>query len=191
MLNAVLMTLLIAGGVLFVAALWLVSIYNGLTISRNQFKNAFAQIDVQLKRRYDLIPNLVESVKGYAAHERGTFDEVTAARTAAVSASGVAAQGQAEGALNQALGRLFAVAEAYPDLKANQNFLQLQGELTATEDRLQAARRFYNTTVKALNTACVTIPSRFVAPIAKVTEREFFELENPAEAAVPQVSFNS
>jgi LemA protein len=149
-----------------------------------------SEIDVQLKRRHDLIPNLVESVKGYAAHERGTFEQVTAARTAAVGASGVAAQSAAEGQLSQALGRLFAVAEAYPDLKANENFLQLQGELTATEDRLQAARRFYNTTVKALNTACQTIPSKFIAPIAKVTEREFFELEDQAEAAVPQVSFS-
>ena len=176
--------------ILLVLIVWFVALYNRLVSLRVAADDGESEIDVQLKRRHDLIPNLVETVKGYAAHERGTFEEVTAARTAAVGATGVAAQGAAEGQLSQALGRLFAVAEAYPDLKANQNFLQLQGELTATEDRLQAARRFYNTTVKALNTACQTIPSKFVAPIAKVTERDFFELEDQAEAAVPQVSFN-
>jgi len=173
-----------------VVAIWFFSTYNRLVSLRVAGDEGASEIDVQLKRRHDLIPNLVESVKGYAAHERGTFDEVTAARASAVNAQGPAAQGQAEGALTQALGKLFAVAEAYPDLKANQNFLQLQGELTATEDRLSAARRFYNTTVKALNTACQTIPSKWVAPMAKVTEREFFELENPAESAVPSVSFS-
>ena len=173
-----------------VLAIWFFSTYNRLVSLRVAGDEGASEIDVQLKRRHDLIPNLVESVKGYAAHERGTFDEVTSARASAVNAQGPAAQGQAEGALTQALGKLFAVAEAYPDLKANQNFLQLQGELTATEDRLSAARRFYNTTVKALNTACQTIPSKWVAPLAKVTEREFFELENPAEAAVPSVSFS-
>ena len=176
--------------ILLVLIVWFVALYNRLVSLRVAADDGESEIDVQLKRRHDLIPNLIETVKGYAAHERGTFEEVTAARTAAVGATGVAAQGAAEGQLSQALGRLFAVAEAYPDLKANQNFLQLQGELTATEDRLQAARRFYNTTVKALNTACQTIPSTFVAPIAKVTERDFFELEDQAEAAVPQVSFN-
>ncbi len=176
--------------ILLVLIVWFVALYNRLVSLRVAADDGESEIDVQLKRRHDLIPNLIETVKGYAAHERGTFEEVTAARTAAVGATGVAAQGAAEGQLSQALGRLFAVAEAYPDLKANQNFLQLQGELTATEDRLQAARRFYNTTVKALNTACQTIPSKFVAPIAKVTERDFFELEDQAEAAVPQVSFN-
>ncbi|CAB4859443.1 MAG: LemA family protein [Actinobacteria bacterium] len=173
-----------------VVGIFFFSTYNRLVSLRVAAEEGESEIDVQLKRRHDLIPNLVESVKGYAAHERGTFEEVTAARTSAVNAQGPAAQGQAEGALTQALGKLFAVAEAYPDLKANQNFLQLQGELTATEDRLSAARRFYNTTVKALNTACQTIPSKWIAPIAKVTEREFFELDNPAESAVPSVSFN-
>ncbi|MEI7888948.1 MAG: LemA family protein, partial [Actinomycetes bacterium] len=134
-----------------VVGIFFFSTYNRLVSLRVAAEEGESEIDVQLKRRHDLIPNLVESVKGYAAHERGTFDEVTAARASAVNAQGPAAQGQAEGALTQALGKLFAVAEAYPDLKANQNFLQLQGELTATEDRLSAARRFYNTTVKALN----------------------------------------
>jgi LemA protein len=185
-----LIALIAVVAILLVLIVWFVALYNRLVSLRVAADDGESEIDVQLKRRHDLIPNLVETVKGYAAHERGTFEEVTAARTAAVGATGVAAQGAAEGQLSQALGRLFAVAEAYPDLKANQNFLQLQGELTATEDRLQAARRFYNTTVKALNTACQTIPSKFVAPIAKVTERDFFELEDQAEAAVPQVSFN-
>jgi LemA protein len=183
--------LIVIAAVFLVLAIWFFSLYNRLVSLGVAADEGESEIDVQLKRRHDLIPNLVESVKGYASHERGTFEQVTNARAAALEASGVAAQGAAEGELSQALGRLFAVAEAYPDLKANQNFLQLQGELTATEDRLQAARRFYNTTVKALNTACVTIPSKFVVPLAKVTEREFFELDSPAEAAVPQVSFGS
>ena len=180
---------IIVAVVLLVIAVWFFTTYNRLVGLRVSAQEGESEIDVQLKRRHDLIPNLVETVKGYAQHERGTFDEVTAARTNAVNAQGVADQAKAEGALGQALGRLLAVAEAYPDLKANQNYLQLQGELTATEDRIQAARRFYNATVKSLNTACMTIPSKFVAPIANVTEREFFDLEDPAEAAVPQVSF--
>jgi len=183
--------LIVVAVVVLAVAIWFFSTYNRLVSLRVAVDEGKSEIDVQLKRRHDLIPNLVESVKGYASHERGTFEEVTAARTNAVNAQGAGAQGQAEGVLSQALGKLFAVAEAYPDLKANQNFLQLQGELTATEDRLSAARRFYNTTVKAVNTACQTIPSKWVAPIAKVTESEFFELEDAvAESAVPSVSFN-
>lgn len=183
--------LIIVAVVVVVIAIWFFSTYNRLVSLRVAAEEGESEIEVQLKRRHDLIPNLVETVKGYASHERGTFEEVTAARTSAVAAQGAQAQAQAEGVLSQALGKLFAVAEAYPDLKANQNFLQLQGELTATEDRLSAARRFYNSTVKALNTACQTIPSKWVAPIAKVAEREFFELEDPAaESAVPSVSFS-
>lgn len=182
--------IIIVAALAVVVGIWFFAMYNTLVSLRVSAEEGESEIDVQLKRRHDLIPNLVESVKGYAAHEKGTFEEVTAARVGAVNAQGPAAQAQAEGALNQALGRLFAVAEAYPDLKANQNFLQLQGELTATEDRLSAARRFYNTTVKALNTKCQTIPSKWVAPVAKVTEREFFDLVDPAEAAVPNVSFS-
>ena len=163
--------------------------YNRLVRLRVSAQEGESEIDVQLKRRHDLIPNLIETVKGYATHEKSVFEEVTQARTAAMGAQGVASQAQAEGVLGQALGRMFAVAEAYPDLKANQNFLQLQGELTATEDRLAAARRFYNTTIKALNTACQTVPSKWIAPLAKVSSGEFFELENPAEKAVPEVKF--
>lgn len=173
---------LLIGGYVF-------STYNRLVRLRVASEEGASEIDVQLKRRHDLIPNLVETVKGYAAHERGTLDEVIQARGAAMNAQGVQAQGQAEGVLSQALGRLLAVAEAYPDLKANQNFQQLQGELTATEDRLAAARRFYNTTVKALNTACQTIPSKWVAPLANVEAKEFFEVEDPSEKEVPEVKF--
>lgn len=174
-----------------VLAIWVVLMYNKLVRLRVGAEEGASEIEVQLKRRYDLIPNLVETVKGYATHEKSTFEEVTKARTAAQEVEGVNAQSaEAENMLTQALGRLFAVAEQYPDLKANENFLQLQNELTATEDRLAAARRFYNATVKALNTACQTIPTKFVAPLAKVSEREFFEVEVDAERQAPQVSFS-
>jgi LemA protein len=164
--------------------------YNGLIGLKNRSEEAFSDIDTQLKRRHDLIPNLVNTVKGYAAHEQGTFEAVTAARANAVDAKGPAAQAAAEGALTGALGRLFAVAENYPDLKASQNFLQLQNELTDTEDKIQASRRFYNMQVRDLNTKVQSIPSNIIAGIAHVTTREFFELENPAEdRAVPSVSF--
>ena len=164
--------------------------YNGLIGLKNRSEEAFSDIDTQLKRRHDLIPNLVESVKGYAAHERGTLEEVTAARGAAVNATGPAAQAAAEGALTGALGKLLAVAENYPDLKANQNFLQLQNELTDTEDKIQASRRFYNMQVRDLNTKVQSIPTNIIAGIAHVEKREFFELENPTEErAVPTVAF--
>jgi len=185
-----LVAIIVIAVIVVIIGIWFFATYNRLVSLRVSAEEGESEIEIQLKRRHDLIPNLIETVKGYASHERGTFEEVTAARTNALNAHGVADQAKAEGALNKALGGLFAVAEAYPDLKANQNFLQLQGELTATEDRIQAARRFYNTTVKSLNTACQTIPSKFVAPIAHVTEREFFDLVDPADAAVPQVSFS-
>lgn len=170
--------------------LWAVATYNGLVRLRNRTEEAFSDIDTQLKRRHDLIPNLVETVKGYAAHERETLAAVTAARAGAVDAHGPAQQAAAENALTGALGRLFAVAEAYPDLKANQNFLQLQNELTDTEDKIQASRRFYNMQVRDLNTKIESIPSNIIAGIGKFEQREFFELEDPqAERATPQVSF--
>jgi LemA protein len=165
------------------------ALYNGLVSKRNRVENAWSQIDVQLKRRHDLIPNLVETVKGYAGHERETLQRVTDARSAAMSAEGPRDRAAAEGELSQALGRLFAVSEAYPDLKANQNFLELQRELTATEDRLQAARRFYNTQVEALNAKIQTLPSRIVAGMGNFKQREFFELEDRADAEVPSVAF--
>ena len=181
---------IVVAAIVLILVIWMVATYNKLVRLRVSAEEGGSEIEVQLKRRHDLIPNLVETVKGYATHEKGVFEEVTEARTSAQRAQGMEAQGQAEGALSQALGRLFAVAEAYPDLKASANFLSLQSELTATEDRISAARRFYNSTVKALNTACQTIPSKFVAPIAKVEEREFFEIDDPAEREVVEVSFS-
>lgn len=166
-----------------------VVMYNGLIGLRNKVEEGWRQIDVELKRRHDLIPNLVETVKGYATHERGTLEEVMQARSAAMSgASTPAAAAQAEGQLSQALGRLMAVAEAYPDLKANQNFLALQQELTSTEDRIASSRRYYNALVRELNTKVESVPSNVVANIAGVKRAEYFEA--PAtEAVVPEVSF--
>ncbi|MFT4034143.1 MAG: LemA family protein [Patulibacter sp.] len=181
--------LIIVIAIIVVLALIFVAMYNGLVSLRNRTDEAFSDIDTQLKRRHDLIPNLVSTVKGYATHEREVFETVTAARNGAANANGPQAQAQAETALTGALGRLFAVAEAYPDLKANQNFLQLQNELTDTEDKIQAARRFYNMQVRNLNTKVQSIPTNMIAGIAGVTEREFFELENLEERATPQVSF--
>ncbi|GGN00295.1 hypothetical protein GCM10009721_29290 [Terrabacter tumescens] len=166
-----------------------VVMYNGLIGLRNKVEEGWRQIDVELKRRHDLIPNLVETVKGYASHERGTLEEVMQARSAAMSgASTPAAAAQAEGQLSQALGRLMAVAEAYPDLKANQNFLALQQELTSTEDRIASSRRYYNALVRELNTKVESVPSNIVANMAGVKRAEYFEA--PAtEAVVPNVSF--
>lgn len=171
-------------------ALWAFATYNKLVTLRTRSEEAFSDIDTQLKRRHDLIPNLVETVKGYAKHERETFNAVVQARAGAVSAHGPAAQGQAENVLTSALGRLFAVAEAYPDLKANQNFLALQNELTDTEDKIQASRRFYNMQVRDLNVKIEQVPSNIIAGIGNFEKKEFFELEDPAaERATPQVSF--
>src|SRR5919201_4903409 len=158
-----------------IAVLWGIATYNSLVRLRTRAEEGFSDIDVQLKRRHDLIPNLVETVKGYAAHERQTFENVTAARSQAVAARGPEAQAQAETALSGALRQLFAVAEAYPELKANQNFIELQDEITDTEDKIQASRRFYNMTVRDLNIKIQQFPSRYLAPLAKVTRREFFE----------------
>ena len=163
---------------------WLVGIYNRLVKLRNQFKNAFSQIDVQLKRRYDLIPNLVNTVKGYAAHERGVFESVTQARANAINAQGPAQQAEAENVLSGALKSLFAVAEAYPDLKANQNFLSLQEELTSTEDRVAYARQFYNDSVLSYNNKLQTFPRNVIAGMFNFEKREYFEGEPEATGPV-------
>jgi len=160
-----------------------IGIYNRLVTLRNRVDNAWSQIDVQLKRRYDLIPNLVETVKGYAAHEKETFELVVQARSAAMSAQGVKAQGEAENALTGALKSLFALAEAYPDLKANQNFLMLQEELSGTESKIAYARQFYNDSVMTFNTLQQTFPSTVVAGAFGFKPREYFEVEE--EAAEP------
>src|SRR5438445_6912312 len=158
--------------------------YNRLVRLRVRTENAWSQIDVQLRRRYDLIPNLVESVKGYAAHERELVEEVTRARAQAQAASGVQDQAQAENQLTRSLSRLLAVAENYPDLKASQNFLALQEELTGTESRIAFARQFYNDTVQALNTLIQSFPSRIVAGLGHFVPREFFEIDEPARGPV-------
>jgi LemA protein len=158
--------------------LWAVGVYNGLIKLRNLVQEAWRQIDVELKRRHDLIGNLVETVKGYAAHERGTLEDVMKARSAAMAGGqSPAQQAQSEGLLSQALGRLIAVAEAYPDLKANQNFMALQNELTATEDRIASARRYYNANVRELNTKVETVPSNIVAGMFNIGRAEYFEVE--------------
>jgi LemA protein len=176
------------GVIVVVVVLAVIALYNRLVVLRNRVDNAWAQIDVQLKRRYDLIPNIVETVKGYASHEKGTFEAVIQARSAAMGAQGVAAQGEAENMLTGALKSLFALAEAYPDLKANQNFLQLQDELTNTEGKIAYARQFYNDSVMSYNTATQTVPSSIVAGMFGFKQREYFEIE--AAAAEPvQVQF--
>src|SRR5687767_8930294 len=159
-------------GVVALLVLLLVLLYNRLVTLRNRVENAWAQVDVQLKRRYDLIPNLVETVKGYAKHERGTFEAVTNARANAINAQGVAPQAEAENMLSQTLKSLFAVAEAYPDLKANQNFLSLQEELTATEGRIAYARQFYNDAVLQMNNKVQSFPSNIIANMFGFREHE-------------------
>jgi LemA protein len=169
--------------VLAVVAAWVAVMYNRFVAMVNRAKEAWADIDVQLKRRYDLIPNLVETVKGYMTHERGTLEKVTQARAAAMDASGVEQKGKAENFLSETLKSLFAVAEAYPDLKANTNFLELQRELSDTENKIQAARRFYNTNVRDLNIAIESVPGNIIAGAFNFSKREFFELEGADEAA--------
>ena len=180
---------LIIIGVLVLLVIFGVAQYNRLIRLNITVDEAFAQIEVQLKRRADLIPNLVETVKGYAKHEQGTFDAVVAARAKSTSASTVADVAAADGALTSALRGLLAVAEAYPDLKASANFLSLQEELSTTENKVSFARQFYNDNVRSLNTAVKTIPTSFFAGLAKVGARDFYEVENPTDRNVPNVKF--
>jgi LemA protein len=175
---------LIAAVVLFV-----VSIYNSLIKLRNQVKNAWSQIDVQLKRRHDLIPNLIETVKGYMDHERDTLENITKARSQAVQAEGVGDKAKAEGELTQALGKFNLVVENYPDLKANQNFLSLQEELTSTENKISFSRQSYNDQVLFYNNKIQMFPSNIIAGMFKFIEEEFFEIEDEKEKEVPKVSF--
>jgi LemA protein len=176
-------------GAIVLLVIFAIAQYNRLVRLNITVDEAFAQIEVQLKRRADLIPNLVETVKGYAKHEQSTFDAVVTARAKATSATTVADVAAADGALTNALKGLLAVAEAYPDLKASSNFLSLQEELSTTENKVSFARQFYNDNVRALNTAVATIPSSFFAGFAKVGTRDFYEVENPADRNVPNVSF--
>ncbi len=176
-------------GLVAVVAAWAIAVYNGLVRKRNMVGEAWSGIDVQLKRRTDLIPNLVSTVKGYAAHEKGTLEEVVRLRNMAQNAHGVGETAQAQGLLGAALGKLIALAESYPDLKANANFAQLQATLGEIEDQIQLSRRYYNGAARDLNIAVESFPSNLIAGRFGFTKAEFFELENAAERAVPVVSF--
>ena len=180
-------------GVIVVLVLWIISIYNGLVAMRQRVNQAFSDIDVQTKQRHDLIPNLVETVKGYASHERGTLEAVVAARNAAITAQGggVAAQAAAENVLSGALRQLFALSEAYPDLKANQNFMQLQGQLAEIENKIAAARRFFNNAVQEYNTGIQNFPAVLFAAMLGFRPQQFFDLgETRAQVEqAPQVKF--
>lgn len=175
-------------GVVALVAIWAVVAYNHFVALINRAKEAWSDIDVQLKRRYDLIPNLVETVKGYATHEKTAFENVTKARAAAMGAGSLADKGAAEATLAGALKSVFAIAEAYPDLKANQNFLSLQTELADTENKIQSARRFYNGNVRDLNTSIETFPSNVIAKVFNFTSMEFFELDESEAAAKEPVA---
>lgn len=194
--------LLIIIVVLVLAGVWAFSQYNGLIKQKNLVQEAWHQVDVELTRRHDLIPNLVNTVQGYAQHESGTLQAVINARNAAMHTSGPSQAAAAEGELSQALGRLMALSEAYPDLKANQNFVALQQELSATEDRIASARRYYNANVRELNTKMETVPTRFFVGMAGVNRADYFEADDAAlnapnvqfgqggASAAPQVSFD-
>jgi LemA protein len=171
--------------------LWFVAVYNKLIRLRNMKEEGWSGIDVQLKRRSNLIPNLLESVKGYMGHERSVLEKVTEMRSRSMNASSVDAKIAAESALTKSLGRLFAVAENYPDLKANQNFIDLQQQLAEIEDQIQMARRYYNGTVRNLNVGIETFPNSFVAGMFNFAKGEFFEIEDEADRAVPKVDFTS
>ncbi|MBC7645139.1 MAG: LemA family protein [Thermoleophilia bacterium] len=177
-------------GLVVLFALWAVAAYNGLVSRRNRVDESWSGIDVQLKRRHDLIPNLVETVKGYAAHEAGTLENVIKARNSAVAATSPEDVAQAENMLTSTLRQVFALSEAYPDLKANQNFLELQGQLSDTEDKIQAARRIFNGNVRDYNTKIQSFPTMIIANMGNFTAREFFEIEDPAERAAVAVSFS-
>jgi LemA protein len=181
--------LIVLLAVVALLAIILVVLYNRFVRLRNRVDNAWAQIEVQLKRRWDLIPNLVETVKGYAAHERETFQNVTEARAAAQQAQTPTESAQAEGLLSQALGRLFAVAEAYPELQADENFRQLQTEVAETENRIAVSRQVYNDTVLTFNNAIQTVPGVLIAGPFGFAKRDFFDVEDDAQREVPQVSF--
>jgi len=182
------MTVTILLVILVIIVIWVIAMYNGLITLKNRTDEAWSDIDVQLKRRYDLIPNLINTVKGYAAHEKEVFEKVTEARTQAMNAGSTGEKMQAENALSGTLKSLFAVAENYPDLKANQNFLELQKELTDTENKIMASRRFYNGNVRDFNTKLQVFPTNLMAGTLGFSQREFFEMAE-GEKAVPEVKF--
>ncbi|MFH0853754.1 MAG: LemA family protein [bacterium] len=182
-------TLLVILGVIVLIALWFWTTYNGLITKRNQADEAWSDIDVQLKRRYNLIPNLVETVKGYASHERETFEKVTQARSQAMNAQGAEAKAQAENVLSGTLKSLFALSENYPQLRASENFTKLQDELSDTENKVQASRRFYNGNVRDFNTKLQVFPTNIIAGMFGFKAREFFEIEEPGQREAVQVKF--
>jgi len=189
-LSALLIPLVVVLGIFLVALAMVAGLYNGLVRVKNACDESWADIDTELRRRYDLIPNLIESVKGYAKHEREVFEKVIQARNAALANHGSpASQAQDENALAGGLRQLFALAENYPDLKANQNFLQLQNELANTEDRLQRSRRFYNANVRDLNNRLEVFPSNIIAQMFSFTKREYFEIDEAAMRETPKVAF--
>ena len=184
--------LIVVVAIVVILGIMLIGLYNGLQRKKLNAENAWSDIDVQLKRRHDLIPNLVSTVQGYAAHEKSTFEEVTQARASAMGANGVAEQAGAENMLTQALGKLFAVSENYPDLKANQNFLQLQEEVTTTENKISFARQHYNSLINQFNQAIKTFPSNIVAGMIGFSEKDFFEVDESEAAAIkeaPKIQF--
>jgi LemA protein len=187
--GVVLIALVVLGGIILIVGLWFVVTYNGLVRLRNAVKNAWSQIDVQLKRRYDLIPNIVETVKGYAAHERGTLEAVVKARQAGIDASTVKDQAAAENMITGALRQIFALSEAYPTLKANENFMQLQEELGSTENKIAFARQYYNDTVQTFNTRQEVFPANLVASMLGFQPAEFFEIEDASVREAPKVKF--
>lgn len=182
-------TFLVIVGIIVAILAWVVLSYNRLITLRNRTREASSDIEVQLKRRYDLIPNLMQTVKGYASHEQGVFEKVTVARAQAMGAHGMHQKAQAENMLSETLKSLFAVAESYPDLKASTNFLELQRELRDTEDKIQASRRFYNTNVMALNTSLESFPTNLVAPSLGFKKEEFFDIDEKAYQEPPAVAF--
>ena len=186
---AIMIPLLVLAGIAVLIVLWLIGIFNGLVKLRNRVKNAWSQIDVQLKRRHDLIPNLIETAKGYMKHENETLVNITKARNLAQNANGPGEQGKAEAGLSQAMSNFFVVVENYPDLKANENFLSLQEELTSTENKIGFARQFYNDETMVFNTKIEMFPSNIVAGMFNFKQSEFFEIEDEAEREVPKVSF--
>jgi LemA protein len=182
--------ILVLLGLAVLVVFWAIAVYNALIRLRNEIENAWAQIDVQLKRRYDLIPNLVETVKGYAKHERETLERVIQARNMAMGATNMQERSQAENMITGALKSIFALAEAYPDLKANTNFLALQEELTSTENRVSFARQFYNDRVLAYNNKLQQFPENVIAGAFNFEQRQFFEVDTAAEREAPKVSFS-
>ncbi len=183
-------TWLIVLGVAVLVLLWGVGIYNGLIKLLNLVKEGWSGIETQLKRRSDLIPNIVETVKGYAAHEKGTFEAITQARAAATAAHDPIERAKAEGQVGALLGKIVAIAEAYPELKANANFLELQRELSNVEEQVNLSRRYYNGAVRNYNTAIQTVPSNIIAGLTRFVAAEFFEIEDPADRIAPKVSFS-